>query len=924
MSIRLKIILITLAITIFGLFPFSFFLILNHEKQTVNRINGQGKAIARILAHSTLNILMMNGGEVTSSSVDVTDMIQTLHTLKQEGLVYADAVFLSEDRKRDGTILSSIAADDDMYQKIIPLLRNNRESDLAVLKKGKSGHYEPGPAEDGERYIIFTAPGLIRGRHAVCAGRIVFSRSHILRPVERMKKILILASIIIIFVVSVIGIFFSRIISRPVKHLEEGARRIENGDFSYTVPERTRDELGSLAATFNSMTRIINEKISELETKNLELSKMDKLKDEFLANTSHELRTPIHGIIGIADSLKSGVYGPLRKEIIANLDLVVKSGKRLSRLVDDILDYSRLKHRDIDLKKVEIDISSLTDVVISIVSPLARNKFLAIHNTIPPGEIIAWGDEGRIQQVLFNLLGNAITFSDEGDIIVRAKIDDESRNTAIVTVEDSGIGIPADKIKEIFDSFSQVDGSNTRNYGGTGLGLAIARDLVHLHGGRIWVESVPGQGATFYFSLPLADRVNQAVFKEPSETEKSSSPESIIQEVSSHLSAIVDTGDDNGRPTVLVVDDEEVNLQVLSNYLSLEGYRVQMASGGIEALDIVKNEGAPDIILLDVMMPFMSGYEVCRILRGQYPAYQLPILMLTAKNRPQDLSAGFDAGANDYITKPFEKQELMTRVKNLVDLKKNVEYFNELTVIKEELIIAKTIQEAIIPLNDPQLSSLKLKSKYIPMKMVGGDFFDFHQGGENDPLGIFIADVTGHGIPAALIASMLKAAFALSREMADRPSTLLENLNNVLCNHISSRFVTACYGIIDTQNMTLTLSTAAHWPVYLCKKDSGSIKELRTRGTFMGIKEDITYIDLAIDIAPGDRIFFLTDGIIEERNSNGEIFGEKRFLDFIISTKDSTIDDIPDSLIKTVTEWSGCSEDDSFDDDISIVAVDVL
>jgi len=909
----------------FAIIPFSLFLLDSQEKRTVARIIKQETATAGILARSTLNILMMNGGDISSSLVDVKDMIKNLKDMQSEGLVYADAVFLSSKDNNEGRILGSIIAQDDEYLKFFGGKKFVTQDTLKRIKKNKKGYREITFGPKGRKYLEFTALGVLKDNHPVCAGRIIYSRSRILSSITTMKKILMIAAMIAIIIVSIGGALFSRVISKPVEELQQGARQIEKGNFTHHVTVKTNDELGSLADTFNHMSIMINNKIQELEAKNKELSKMDKLKDEFLANTSHELRTPIHGIIGIADSLKMGVYGNLADEVNSNLNLIVKSGNRLSSLVDDILDYSRLKHHDVFLKFVDVDIGSLADVVVSMVKPLARNKYLLIQNRITPGEFIINGDESRIQQIFFNLLGNAIKFTDEGEVTVEGQINPENSNEIIVTVKDTGIGIPRAKINEIFNSFKQVDGTSTRSYGGTGLGLTIARDLVHLHGGTIHVKSEEGTGSTFSFTLP----VTAANGESPGVLQTGKSLiEPIFQAVVGEETSIVTVkgtlGDSENRPHVLVVDDEEINLQVMANYLSYEGYRVSMSTGGLEALDLIDKEELPDIVLLDVMMPVMSGYQVCKILRETYPSYQLPVLMLTAKNRSQDLEAGFEAGANDYLSKPFDRRELITRVKNLVDLKRNVEVYNELSILKEELTIAQKIQESIIPLKEPEVRGVSIKARYVPMAMVGGDFFDFYHDTGQDVLGVIIADVTGHGVPAALIASMLKAAFSLSREISRNPAHMLENLNSFLYNHISSRFVTACYAFFDIKRKILTISTAAHWPVYLLRRHDGTLQELRTRGTLMGLQKETQYHEIEHRLMAGDRILFITDGIIEERNNEKEIFGEQRLRKFVYTTADMETAAIPDELLSTLKTWAGHSDDGAFEDDISIVVVDVL
>jgi signal transduction histidine kinase len=240
------------------------------------------------------------------------------------------------------------------------------------------------------------------------------------------------------------------------------------------------------------------------------LRKGDKLKDEFLANTSHELRTPLNGIIGITESLLDGVTGKLPEKTQTNLSLVIASGKRLASLVDDRLDFSRLKRQDLQLQRQPVDLRVLTGVVLKFSEPLLAGKKLVLQNDIPPDLLPVAGDENRLQQILHNLIGNAIKFTESGSVRISA----EQRNgTVAVSIHDTGIGIPADKFESIFQSFEQVDASIAREYGGTGLGLTITKQLVELHGGKIWVESEIGKGSTFTFTLPISEVSKSEVSK---------------------------------------------------------------------------------------------------------------------------------------------------------------------------------------------------------------------------------------------------------------------------------------------------------------------------------------------------------------------------------------------------------------------------
>ncbi len=394
------------------------------------------------------------------------------------------------------------------------------------------------------------------------------------------------------------------------------------------------------------------------------LRKVDKLKDEFLANTSHELRTPLNGIIGITESLLDGVTGKLPEKTQSNLSLVIASGKRLASLVDDLLDFSRLKRQDLQLQRQPVDLRVLADVVLKFSEPLRAGKNLALQNDIPPDLLPVEGDENRLQQILHNLIGNAIKFTESGGVRISAE---QQNGTIAVSVRDTGIGIPPDKFESIFQSFEQVDASIAREYGGTGLGLTITKQLVELHGGKIWVESEVGKGSIFTFTLPIAEgKSSNATANALSKVR-----EIVASDFGEQVEALQFT--DNGKHgefQVLIVDDEPVNHQVLANHLANMPYEIMQAFNGEQALRALSNGKKFDLVLLDIMMPRMSGYEVCQKIRETHLPTQLPVIMVTAKNQVSDLVEGFLAGANDYLAKPFSKNELLARLKTHLNLLK--------------------------------------------------------------------------------------------------------------------------------------------------------------------------------------------------------------------------------------------------------------
>jgi signal transduction histidine kinase/DNA-binding response OmpR family regulator len=407
---------------------------------------------------------------------------------------------------------------------------------------------------------------------------------------------------------------------------------------------------------------------TQLELKNKELERMDELKDHFLANTSHELRTPLNGIIGLSESMVDGAAGPLSDEALYNIRMITASGRRLSHLVNDILDFSKIRHDEIKLQPKPLDLRSLVDVVLATIRPFAAGKRIAIENLVPHS-CFCVADENRLQQILFNLIGNAVKFTDSGAIRIMAS---EEGAFWHVDVADTGIGIAPEKLTDIFGAFVQADGSDSRAYGGTGLGLAISKQLVELHGGELTVESQVGAGSTFSFSLPLSTEKVAAADSFSAVTALRAITDA--QEMEQQVAAMADIAMElDAKPLsrngiiagseILIVDDEAVNLQVLRNYLSMEECRVTSAADPRQAFELLLGGYRPDLIVLDVMMPAMSGYELCRNIRERIGSPSaLPILLLTAKNQVSDLVEGFHSGANDYVAKPVAKNELIARI----------------------------------------------------------------------------------------------------------------------------------------------------------------------------------------------------------------------------------------------------------------------
>ncbi|MEM9120768.1 MAG: response regulator [Cyanobacteria bacterium P01_F01_bin.56] len=581
----------------------------------------------------------------------------------------------------------------------------------------------------------------------------------------------LLLCLLSLVVASAIAGITARWVAQPIHRLSEASKKLAVGTWDSPLPDGRFEELSELSHSFESMAKQLQQSFQQLEEHNHELQRLDKLKDEFLANTSHELRTPLNGIIGLAESLMDGASGPQTRQTKGNLAMIVASGRRLSSLVDDILDFAQLQQDRIDIHPRPVGVREAAEIVLALSRPLAREKKVQLINAVSPKLPPVLADENRLQQILHNLVGNAVKFTDYGMVGISAQIiqqhdarptmlstalpgicprphhadevgdkrqphranqpitpstspqgqnqqpsqtltlapDSSSSETATlrqnldsaqlsgyhlaITVSDTGIGIPEDKLDCIFEPFEQADGSTARTYGGMGIGLAVSQKLVELQGGTFQVISAVGVGSQFTFTLPIttqAPLLTSAVIAPESAiasqltppmsgghrpaTPLSESPSEPGSDVKADVKpSAYDAADAvlaRSNFLILVVDDEPINRQVIRNHLAVNNYHVVQAASGPEALALMENGLQPDVILLDVMMPQMTGFEVCRKLRETYPAHALPIMMLTAKNQIGDLVTGLSSGANDYLTKPISKSELLARLKTHLYLSK--------------------------------------------------------------------------------------------------------------------------------------------------------------------------------------------------------------------------------------------------------------
>lgn len=494
-----------------------------------------------------------------------------------------------------------------------------------------------------------------------------------------------------------------RLISEPLLQLAALARDIgTRKDYSLRAPTSTADEIGQLIDSFNGMLdeitsrdealrqhhealeRRVEERTQELQRQVEETARAQhhadaasRAKSDFLTTMSHEIRTPLNGVIGCSQLLQNSPLSPDQTELV---ETIQASGRALLSLINDILDLSKIEAGRLDYERIPVDLPAIVNEVVALVKPQADARHLPIHVLAPadlPRQVI--GDPRRIGQVLLNLLGNALKFTESGRITLSLRPDPADLPTHLLCeVTDTGIGIPADRQAQLFQKFYQVDGSTTRRHRGTGLGLAISRLLVEGMQGRMGLDSVPGRGSTFWFSLPLAPAHAQEPSPDPcplpdpalllrsTNAPPRPSPASSPSPTSSPSHPSTTTAEpatSTPKLRVLVAEDNLVNQRVAIRMLERLGCQVDLAADGLQAVERARSQ-AYHVVFMDCLMPEMDGFNATNRIRelernGHLPGNgRLPIVALTANALKEDRQRCLDAGMDDYLPKPINFKEL--------------------------------------------------------------------------------------------------------------------------------------------------------------------------------------------------------------------------------------------------------------------------
>jgi two-component system chemotaxis sensor kinase CheA len=571
------------------------------------------------------------------------------------------------------------------------------------------------------RQAIFTSNALMVSE-PIEQGRRHIGTMHIqsnLDEITSFTKQHIYISLIIIFLTLLISLALSlrlqRIISRPILHLLQMTEAFTlKQDYTIRAKSTSHDEVGSLVSAFNDMLDKIQERDMQLQQSVEEAviakraaETASRMKSEFLSNMSHELRTPLNSLLILAGILLKNKEGNLNQEQINDMNVISSCGKDLLQLINELLDLAKIEAGKMELVKEEFSLHDLVTDIQSTFEKMSKEKGIGFDIHLSPAlpETI-YSDQIRIKQMIRNLLSNAFKFTEQGNITVdifkaghAGKYYNKITNPHEVigiSVKDTGIGIPQDKLQLIFETFQQVDGSISRQYGGSGLGLSICQQICNLLGGEVHVESDEGDGSTFTIYMPIennnqqyapheqdesAELHNEVHNNEPENTNfipaspvedahlETPTPHEEASEVTTPSSSSNDDLPAYNRynfagKTALIVDDDTRNIYSLAKILESINVDVSIATNGQEALDALHNTPKIDIVLMDIMMPIMGGYQAIKEIRKENRFAHLPIIAVTAKAMKEDKEECIRVGANEYISKPVDVSKLCEHIEN--------------------------------------------------------------------------------------------------------------------------------------------------------------------------------------------------------------------------------------------------------------------
>jgi signal transduction histidine kinase/FixJ family two-component response regulator len=634
-----------------------------------------------------------------------------------------------------------------------------------------------------------------------------------------------------------------------------------------------------------------------------DLAALDRAKTTFFTNVSHEFRTPLTLILGPTSDALNDRHDVLSPQQRARVETIHQSSERLLKLVNTLLDFSRLESGRTEARLEAVDLGAETLQIAEMFRSAVERAGLDFVVECHPIEALVGVDREMWAKIVSNLLSNALKFTFEGGISVRLARDEEVVELA---VRDTGIGIQAEDQIHLFERFHRIEGARSRTFEGSGIGLALVAELVGLHGGSIAATSAPGEGSTFTVRLPIGTAVTEVpVVDEGSGRQVAST---YVAEAMRWLalhdeagpvptwSPVPERGD---RPTVLVADDNPDMRRYVAGLLA-DAYDVVTAEDGSAALEAARSI-RPDVVLSDVMMPNLDGFGLLRALRADAATAATPVILLTARAGEDSAVEGLEAGADDYLVKPFSAIELLARVRSNLELERS-----RRAGARREHDIAVELQERLAPNRSLRSPLFEIATYYQPGVLgtqVGGDWFDAIDLGRARTAFV-VGDVMGKGIRAAATMGQLRSVIRAYAGLDLSPADLLEAVDARVRELGTDQIASCVYAVVDSRSLSLEFANAGHLPPLLVR--AGTVERLAAPlGPPLGAGP-VAFRQRDLPLEPASTLVLYTDGLVETRAGDTDERIERA--GEIARRWTGKLDDLPAALVSELCP-SGSSDD---------------